>query len=181
MKAVSSALFLFLALFLLAGCSGDEVADDPKLSDEGKEIAKAVGGPFTADEFEKFLADLPGIPGMTAQSQRDIGDASGAGLSAAVLGAVKARGWSEDRFMYIYSHAMTMMNVEQMHRAMGQMQDQFKDMPEEQRQAMEQMMTQQMSGQMEAFQAEVDKQVPASEQAIILDNMDGLHTALGLE
>ncbi|AMK10518.1 lipoprotein [Pseudodesulfovibrio indicus] len=181
MRKFHYAFFLLLALFLLAGCSGDEVADDPKLSDEGKEIASAVGGPFTADEFEKFLADLPAIPGLTTQGQQDMGEVSDGPLSAAILGAVKARGWSEERFMYIYSHAMTMMNVEQMHRAMGQMQEQFKDMPAEQRQAMEQMMGQQLSGQMEAYQAEVDKQVPASEQAIILDNMDGLYKALGMQ
>ena len=181
MRAPASVLLSLLALFLLTACGGDDVADDPKLSDQGKEIVKVVGGPFTADEFDKFLADLPEIPGLTAERMQDVGDGSDADLTQAAIDAVKARGWDEQRFMYIYSHTMTMMNLDQMQRVAEQMQDQFKDMPEDQRKAMEQMMGQQLGSQMEAVRNEVDKQVPSSEQALVRDNMVRLHTALGLD
>ena len=179
-KYALSLLLMLAALVMLAGC-GDDVADDPKLSEEGKTIIEEVGGPFSASEFERFLADLPGIPGLTAESQKYIGDADGAALSAKVLGAIKAKGWDEERFMYIYSHTMTMVSAEQMNKATEQMQAQIKDMPEEQKKMMEQMMGQQMGGQMEAFQAELDKQVPASEQEIIKDSLPELRSMLGIE
>ena len=83
--------------------------------------------------------------------------------------------------MYIYSHSMTMVGAEQMNKASEQMQAQLKDMPEEQKKIMEQMMGQQMGGQIEAFQAELDRQVPASEQEIIKDNLPKLYSVLGIE
>ncbi|MGE4423975.1 MAG: hypothetical protein AB7D39_16880 [Pseudodesulfovibrio sp.] len=180
MKVFASALLSLLALAMLAACSGDDVADDPKLSDQGKEVVKAVGGPFTADEFSKFLADLPKVPGLTVKTAQDASDASGAAMSAEVKSAIKSLGWDEDRFLYIYSHAMTMANLDQMQRMTAQMQDQFKDMPDEQRKAMEQMLSQQVGGQLNAVQAEVDKQVPASEQAIVRDHMGELMKTMGM-
>jgi hypothetical protein len=179
-KSMLSLLLILAALTLFAGC-GDDVADDPKLSEEGKTIIEEVGGPFSASEFERFLADLPSIPGLTAESQKYIGDATGAALSAKVVGAIKAQGWDEERFMYIYSHTMTMVSAEQMNKATEQMQAQLKDMPEEQKKMMEQMIGQQMGGQMEAFQAELDKQVPGSEQTIIKNNLPKLYSVLGIE
>lgn len=179
-KFALSLLLMLTALVMLAGC-GDDVADDPKLSQEGKTIIEEVGGPFSASEFERFLADLPSIPGLTSESQKYIGDATGAELSAKVLTAIKAQGWDEERFMYIYSHSMTMVSADQMNKASEQMQAQLKDMPEEQKKIMEQMMNQQMGGQMEAFQAELDMQVPTSEQAIIRDNLPKLYSVLGIE
>lgn len=177
MKALTSAVLSLLVLCCLAACGGDDVADDPKLSEEGKEVVQAVGGPFDAAEFRKFLKVLPEIPGLTAQNA---GDGSGAGMSAAVKDAIKAQGWDENRFLYIYGHAMVMANYEQMQGMTAQLQDQFKDLPEDQRKVMEQMMAQQVGGQVDAFKAKVDEQVPASEQAIILDHMDALMTTMGM-
>jgi hypothetical protein len=156
------------------------VAEDRNLSDQGKEVVQAVGGPFSAAEFKKFLADLPDIPGLTARSGQDAANISGAALSGEVRNAIKSHGWDEDRFLYIYSHTMTMVNLDQMQRMTRQMQDQFKDMPDEQRKAMEQMLSQQIGGQLSAVQAEVDKQVPVSEQDIVRDNMDALLKTLGM-
>ncbi|MCJ2166157.1 MULTISPECIES: hypothetical protein [unclassified Pseudodesulfovibrio] len=180
MKKILFALCLILTLGLLTGC-GDDVSDDPNLSEEGKTVVTEMGGPFTASEFDKFLEDLPKMPGLTAESQQDIGDASGAALSEAVMSAAKAAGWDEERFMYIYSHTMTMVSLEQMDKIRAQMETQLKDLPEEQKKIMEQMMGQQIGGQAEAMQAEVDQQVPASEQTIIKDNMAAVYTALGIE
>ena len=180
MKILASALLPLLLLGMLAACSGDDVADDPKLSAQGKEVVQAVGGPFDADEFDKFLADLPKISGLTAGAAQDAGDATGAALNAKVRSTLKDLGWDEDRFLYIYSHAMAMVNLDQMQRMTDQMQAQFKDMPDEQRQAMEQMISKQIGGQMDDVRADVDKHVPASEQAIVSDNMATLMQAMGM-
>lgn len=110
MKTRISALCLILTFSLLSGC-GDDVSNDPKLSEEGKTVITEMGGPFSADEFDRFLKDLPNIPGLTAESQQDMGDASGVALSTAVMDAAKSAGWDEERFMYIYSHAMTMVSL----------------------------------------------------------------------
>lgn len=179
-KFALSLLLMFAALTLLAGC-GDDAADDPNLSEEGKAVVEEVGGPFSASEFKKFLADLPHIPGLTAESQKYVGDATGAALTAKVVAAAESLGWDSERFMYIYSHAMTMVSADQMNKVNEQMQAQLKDMPEEQKKMMEQMLAEQGGGQMEAFQAELDKQVPASEQAIIKDNLPELYSVLGIE
>jgi hypothetical protein len=180
MKVLASALLSLLVLGMLAACSGNDPADDARLSAQGKEVVKAVGGPFTADEFKKFLADLPKIPGLAASPPEDAGGASSASLNAEVKGTIKSLGWDEDRFLYIYSHAMTMANLDQMQRMTDQMQAQLKDMPDEQRKAMEQTLSKQIGGQLDAVQAEVDKQIPASEQAVVRDNMNALMKAMGM-
>nr|WP_287411157.1 hypothetical protein [Pseudodesulfovibrio sp.] len=180
MKKCAYAFCLLFILGLLTACGGDDVADDPNLSSEAKTIVEELGGPFSDTEFKKFLTDLPDIPSMTAQSQQDMGEVSGAALSAKILAEVKSKGWNEERFMYIYSHSMAMVNVEQINIMNEQVKKQMEDMPEEQKKMMEQMLNKQMGGQMEAYKAEVDKQVPASEQAIIRDNMETLYAAFGL-
>jgi len=180
MKKCAYVFCLLFILGLLTGCGSDEVADDPNLSSEAKSIVEEVGGPFSSSEFKKFLKDLPNIPSMTAQSQQDTGEVSGAALSAKILAEVKSRGWDEERFMYIYSHSMAVVNMEQINAMNEQVKAQMDGMPEEQKKMMEQMLAQQMGGQMEAYKAEVDKQVPASEQTIIRDNMEALYTAFGL-
>ncbi|BCS88550.1 hypothetical protein [Pseudodesulfovibrio sediminis] len=180
MKKLTCALCVLFLLGLLTAC-GDEVADDPNLSEEAKALVEEVGGPFSESEFEKFMADLPEIPNITVESRKNMGEVSGEALSAQILSAVEEQGWEKERFMYIYSHAMTMMGMQQMETMNTQMQAQMEDMPEEQKKMMEQMLAQQMGGQMEAYKAEVDKQIPASEQAIIMDNMDDLCTAFGVQ
>lgn len=179
-KFAFSLLLVLAALTMLAGC-GDDVADDPKLSEEGKAVVEEVGGPFSASEFEKFLADLPKIPGLTAESRQYVGDASGAALTAKVIAAAESLGWDSDRFMYIYSHSMTMVSADQINKVNEQMQAQLKDMPEEQKKMMEQMLAQQGGGQMAAFQAELDQQVPASEQEIVKANLPELYSVLGIQ
>ncbi|WP_207264958.1 hypothetical protein [Desulfovibrio sp. Huiquan2017] len=178
MRVLASVLLSLLALCCLAACGGNDAPDDPKLSDEGKEIVRAMGGPFTEAEFNKFLADLPEIPGLAAQSMPMADDASDA--SQAIKNAIGSHGWDEDRFLYIYSHAMTMMNYDQMQHMAGQMRERFQGMPEDQRKAMEQTMAQQIGGQMEALRAEVDKQIPTSEQDIVRKHMTALTKLMGM-
>jgi len=181
MKKLTLALSLLFILGLLTACGGDDVADDPKLSDDAKSVVEAVGGPFSESEFEKFLADLPNIPGMTAESQKNMGEVSSAALTVQVINAVEDLGWDQERFMYIYSHTMTMVNMEQMEAMNQQMQAQMDSMPEEQKKMMEAMIEKQLGGQKEAYKAEVDKQVPSSEQTIINDNMETLMSAFGIQ
>lgn len=180
MRILAPTLLCLLLTGMLAACSGNDAADDPKLSEPGKEVVQAVGGPFTVDEFEKFLADLPKISGLTAATAQDADDATGEALNTAVRDELRELGWDEDRFLYIYSHTVTMMNLVQMQRMTDQMEAQFKDMPDEQRKAMEQMLSQRIGGQLNDVQADVDKQVPASEQAIVRDRMDSLMNVMGM-
>jgi len=42
------------------------------------------------------------------------------------------------------------------------------------------MLSQQIGGQLDAVRAEVDKQIPDSEQAIVRDNMDALMRVMGM-
>lgn len=177
MKKLTYILSLLL-IFALAGCGGDDTADNQQ-SPEAQEMTEQVGGPFTADEFEKFLVDLPSIKGLTAHAGD--GMISGAALSAKIKSEVKGLGWNEDRFMYIFSHAISVANVDQMEDMSAQMTQQMAGMPEAQKKMMEQAMAEQMGGQMDALKAEVDKQVPASEQVIIRDNLDDLYKAMGLK
>lgn len=180
MKKLTCILTVLFLVGLLAGC-GDDVADDPNLSEEGKAIVEEVGGPFDASEFKKFLADLPKIPGLTGGNQKNLGEISGEALSAQIMSAVDGLGWDQERFMYIYSHTMTVVNAEHMNTALDNMRAQFTGMPEDQKKAMEDMIAKQMGGQMEAFQAELDKQVPASEQEIVKDNLQKIYSVLGIQ
>nr|WP_321513547.1 hypothetical protein [uncultured Pseudodesulfovibrio sp.] len=179
MKKCVYAFCLLLIFGLLPGCS-DDIADDPNLSSEGKTIVEEVGGPFSESEFKQFLEDIPKISTLTAWSQHDMTEADGAALSSKILAEVKSKGWDEERFMYIYSHSMAMVNMEQLNIMNKQVATQMEGMPEDQKKMMEQMFAQQMGGQMEVFKAEVDKQVPLSEQDIIRNNMNELCTAFGL-
>ena len=175
MKSLRFPLALFALLALLAACGGDDT--ETKQSAESKAITEEVGGPFTAAEFKKFLDTLPSIPGLTSQGQ---GAVTGAALSAQVKKAAEALGWSEERFTYVYSHAVSVVSLEQVDKTMQQMQSQLDSMPAEQRQAMQQMMGSELEKQRESIKDEVDKQVPQSEQTIIYENIDQLRTALGL-
>lgn len=173
-------LTLFTCLSLLTACGGDDVAQDAKLSEEGKTVVEELGGPFDADEFDKFLADLPKIPGLSAASRNDLGEMSGQALNDTIINAAKDLGWDEERFLYVYAHTMTVVNGHNMEEMMDQMKEQLANMPEEQKAMMEQAMGNKFSGQMEAYRAEVDKQVPASEQAIVNENMDTLKQIMGM-
>lgn len=158
------------------------------LSDEARLVVEAAGGPFTAAEFDKFLADLPTIPELTALgADTPEGDAGNAILPEEVLDTIRDMGWTEERFFYIYSHAVTVLSLDQMSRAMEQMRAQMAALPEAERQAMEQAMDTMsdalggsMSVQAQALKDEIDSEVPASEQALILGNVDRLRTALGI-
>lgn len=175
MKKLTIILSLLMLFALLTAC-GDETPET-KQSAEGKAITEEVGGPFSEAEFMKFLKVLPSIPGLTAQGQ---GAVTGAALTAQVMAAAKAQGWSEERFTYIYSHAVSVLSLDQVGQTMKQMEAQMQDMPDAQKQMMQQMLEGEMGKQQQTIQAEIDKQVPASEQQIIRDNMDALLTALGM-
>ncbi len=175
MKKLTFILSLLMLFALVAAC-GDETPET-KQSAEGKAITEEVGGPFSEAEFKKFLKVLPSIPGLTAQGQ---GAVTGAALTAQILAAAKTQGWSEERFTYIYSHAVSVLSLNQVDQAIQQMEAQIQDMPDAQKQMMQQMLGGEMGKQQQSIQAEIDKQVPASEQQIIRDNMDALQTALGI-
>lgn len=170
-------LFALLALLApLAGCGDDKTTDEGQAA-QAEAVTQEVGGPFTADEFKKFLDALPSIPGLTAQGQDA---ATGDALTAQISKVAKSLGWSEERFAYIYSHAVSVVSLEQVDKTMQQMQSQLDSLPDDQKQAMQQMMGTELDKQRQAIKAEVDKQVPASEQTIIYENIDQLRTALGL-
>lgn len=179
MKKFAYALCLMFILGLV-GCGGDEAVDTNQ-SAEAKAITAEVGGPFDVDEFEKFLKDLPSVTSLTASGQQAMGvEVDPVVLKAKVVNAVTGLGWTEERFMYVYSHAMSVMSMDQMDKMNAQMEAQMADMPEAQKKMMEQMLAEQMGGQVEAVRAEVDSQVPASEQAIIRDHMADLEKAFGI-
>ena len=114
MRKFVFALCLLCTLGLLTAC-GDDVAEDTNQSAEGKAVTAEVGGPFTDSEFKDFLKVLPSIPGLTAQNLQDMeGTADGAAFSARIQTAIEDAGWDEVRFMYVYSHSMAVLNVEQM-------------------------------------------------------------------
>ena len=177
MKNFVLTICLLLA-FGLTACSGDETVENTQ-SPEAQEMTEQVGGPFTPDEYEKFLIDLPEIKSLVAKNIGD-GVTDNAALSAKVLSEVKGLGWNEDRFMYIYSHAVSVANVKMMEDMSAEMSAQLQNMPDDQKKIMEQAMAEQMGGQMDAIKAQVDAEVPSSEQIIIRNNMSELFTALGI-
>lgn len=179
MRAPSSVLLSLLILPLMAGmlaACGDTPADDPGPLEQGHEAATAAGAPFTAGEFKKFLVDLPAIPGLAGRDA----DAEAGDLGEAVRDAITSRGWDQDRFLYIYSHAVTIMNLDQMRHMADGLRDRIGNLPEDKRKAMEQATAAQLDARLDTVRAEVDKQVPASEQAVIRDNMDALMNAMGM-
>ncbi|MBI9080721.1 MAG: hypothetical protein JEY79_13405 [Pseudodesulfovibrio sp.] len=182
MNKISYALSLFVLLGLLVACGGEEETDTVKFS-ETEPMTEKVQSPFTSAEFEKFLKDLPFIPGMTIRDgiATENASANQAPLSDKDLSTVKSLGWDEERFMYIYSHSVSVMSVEQMTQVMAEMNAQMENMPEEQKQMMKQMMNDQVRGQMDELKVEVDNLVPPSEQTIIRDNLNALYTALGIQ
>ncbi|ADU61775.1 MAG: hypothetical protein KUA35_00590 [Pseudodesulfovibrio sp.] len=180
--ALCPGIALSLLLLLAAG-----QAQAGTLSEEARLVVEAAGGPFTADEFEKFLADLPTIPELTALGAENTEAGGNAILPEEVLDTIRDMGWTEERFFYIYSHAVTVLSLDQMNQAMEQMRAQMAALPEAERQAMEQAMDTMsealggsMSAQVQALKDEIDSEVPASEQALILNNVDQLRTALGI-
>jgi len=166
-----------IALAALAAACGDDTPKKDAQSAEDKAVTQAMGGPFTETEFKKFLADLPSVPGLSAHSQTA---ATGDVLSDQVKSAIKACGWDEDRFTYIYGHAVSMLSLDQVERTKREMEKQLANIPEEQRKMMQQTMGGEMDRQCQAIQADVDKMVPAGEQAIVRDHMDALRAALGM-
>lgn len=177
MKTLAYMLGLML-IFGLTACGGDESTGTDQ-SPEARIMSEQAGGPFSVDEFDKFLVNLASIKGLTVQgASNDLVD--GTALSANIVNQIKELGWSEDRFMYIYSHAITVANVDQMETMTAQMTAQLDGMPTAQREMMEQALAEQMGGQLNAIKAEMNAQVPASEQDIIRGNMEELYKALGL-
>ncbi|MDD3312983.1 hypothetical protein [Pseudodesulfovibrio sp.] len=170
----------FLALIVLAALAaacGDDAPKKDAQSADDKALTQAVSGPFTEAEFKKFLADLPSVPGLSAHSQTA---ATGGVLSDQVKSAIKACGWDEDRFTYIYGHAVSMLGLDQVERTRGEMEKQLANMPEDQRKMMRQTMGGEMDRQCQAIRADVDKMVPAGEQAIVRGHMAALRSALGM-
>jgi hypothetical protein len=154
------------------------------LSPEAETAVAQAGGPFTADEFDRFLTDLSSIPELSARGMDTVEDGPDATLPDEILTELNELGWNENRFFYIYSHAISVLSLDQMNRALEMMQAEMASMPAKQRQMMEQMInTQQgdpMSAQLQAVRDEVDSEVPASEQSLITANADRLRKALGI-
>ncbi|WP_419786563.1 hypothetical protein [Pseudodesulfovibrio sp.] len=179
MKKIILLLTLLAALLLTTGCS-----DDTSKSEQSVPASEAVQKantpkaepPFTDEEFRKFLADLPNIPGMAAGNPAVTGDE----LTAQAQEAIRKTGWSDQRFAYVYGHAVAMLSLEQVERTMEEMKQQLETMPKAQQQAMKDALGGEAEKQCQTIRTDVNAMVPASEQTVIRSHMAELRTAFGL-
>lgn len=177
---------LFLSLFLVAGC-GDETPEVKPSADTGAavESAQAEMTPFTAMEFDKLLEDIPEITRLTnpVLNPELNGGKRLTPLEIAdqVEAAATSLGWDSDRFMYVYSQSMAVMNLDQLSRMQARLGEQMDGMTEEQKATVRQMMGGNMDDRMAELQKMVDEQVPASEQKIVNARLPELYRALGVE
>jgi len=177
---------LFLFLFLFAGCADEPSEVKPSAESEtAVETAKAEVPPFNAQEFDKLLEDIPEVTRMTnpALNPNMNGGKQPTPQEVAdkVLEAAKSLGWDQDRFMYVYSQSMAVMNLDQLSRMQAHLGEQMEGMTEEQKATVRQMMGGNMEDRMTELQQMVDAQVPASEQKIVNARLPELYRALGIE
>lgn len=185
MKHLNLTLMLIFSLVLFAGCSDNEtVAPEPpeatRDSAPESQVEAQSMAPLTEAEFQKFIKDIPEITRLTNPTINAEGPKDPEVLSAKIAEVTTSLGWDQQRFLYVYGQAMTVMNYEQMVLMKRQMDEQIQGLTEEEQKMVEDMMAQQPQGQMEAVKQQVDRQVSPAEQQIIRDNLTALEKALGL-
>jgi len=183
MKRLILLISLCLSLFLFAGCGSDEATETAPKDDASAvgSMTDEAGGPFSESEYAKFLKDIPEITKITNPALNAGKEVKPEDVTKMVLNAAKELNWKEERFMYVYSQAMTVLSLEQLKQMESQMAASMDGLPEEQKKQMMASMTEQMGGQMESLKKQVDGQVPVSEQEIILSNIGNLYKALGIQ
>lgn len=174
-------LSLCLSLFLFAGCGSDESAETkaPPVA-ESDAAAETAGNEFTETEYVKFIKDIPEITKITNPQLENGEEMKPEEVARLVIEAAESLGWGEERFMYVYTQAMTVLSLEQLNQMEQQMAAQMAGMPEEQKKEMIDSMTQQLSGQKADLQKRVDAQVSGAEQGIIRAHLGELYEALGI-
>lgn len=166
MKQLALTLTLLLSFALLTGCS-----------EEASTNTTVAKGPLTSAELDRFIHDLPSFPGLTTNGKRAEGEMPDPEeLSRQIAAKADELGWDEERFMYVYSHAMSVLSMAQMEAMTERMHAMVETMPESQKAMFETRMTERMN----AIRAEVDKEVPLAEQEIIVENLDKLYEAFGI-
>jgi len=188
-KHLSLTLMLIFSLVLFAGCSDNEtVAPEPTETTRDSapasipeaQVETQSMAPLTEAEFQKFIKDIPEITRLTNPTINAEGPKDPEVLSAKIAEVTTSLGWDQQRFLYVYGQAMTVMNYEQMVLMKRQMDEQIQGLTEEEQKMVEEMMAQQPQGQLEAVKQQVDRQVSPAEQQIIRDNLTALEEALGL-
>lgn len=157
--------------------------------------------PFTADELDRFIADVPSMSDLAASAQQDMEKNAQSGDTTAAMstqicskysGDIKKKGWDPDRFYYIYGHVVGVMAFLQMEKLLpkvspqiAQTQQMIQNNPfftKEQKKEMLKEMAQEMAegnaGLREA-RAEMAKEVPVPEVKLIRARQDDILKSLG--
>lgn len=90
--------------------------------------------PFTAEELNKFIADVPSLGDLAASTRRHLETSSQSGDPSAMMspqmcaiffGDIKEKGWDQERFAYIYAHVMGVMTFLQMEKLLPKLSPQM--------------------------------------------------------
>lgn len=157
---------------------------------------------FNAGELDRFLGDLPDIPGLTAQSVQNMEEVHQGSsdqekwakeMIAQSQAAIQKKGWSSERFYYIYSHVMMVFALENVDRVMKSVAPQMAEamkaiqnnahLSAAQKTEMMQQMRQGMSGthpDIESLRDQVKKEVPPSERRLVQSRYSDISRIFGL-
>lgn len=158
--------------------------------------------PIDKGELDRFLADLPDIPGLTAGGMQKMGamkqgqtpdmEFMKQGMEAS-SSAIKKKGWDTDRFYYVFGHVMMVTAVENIDRLTEQVAPQMaeamkaiKDNPnisQAQKKQMLQQMGQGMMGanaELKDMRERVKEEVPDSEKQLIRSRYSDICQIIGM-
>ena len=158
--------------------------------------------PFSEKELNKFLNDIPEIPGMTAQGMMNIQQMQqGENLDEKAMqqniemgsDTIEKKGWDPNRFYYIYGNVMMVTALENLNKLtkevapqMAQAMKSIQNMQGLSKAQKKEMMKQMGGGMVEAnaelkkMRAQVKENVPPSERRLIKSNYSEVCSALGL-
>lgn len=157
---------------------------------------------FNAGELDRFLKDLPDIPGLTAQSVQNMEEVQQGSVDQEKWAkemitqsqtAIQKKGWSSERFYYIYSHVMMVFSIENIDRVMKSVAPQMAEamkaiqnnahLSQAQKDEMLQQMSQGMSGthpDIESLRDQVKNEVPPSERRLVQSRYSDICRIFGL-
>ncbi|MCF8044575.1 MAG: hypothetical protein K9J83_01845 [Desulfarculaceae bacterium] len=158
--------------------------------------------PIDKGELDRFLADLPETPGLTAGGMEKMNAVKQGktpdmefmkqGMEAS-NSAIEKKGWDTDRFYYVFGHVMMVTAMENIDRLTEQVAPQMaeamkaiKDNPNISQAQKKQMLQQMDQGMMGAnadlkdMRARVKKEVPDSEKRLILSRYSEICEAIGM-